>query len=285
MSVLSLAVLSVIVCSTVWSATLHLVFDDSEDPQPCVNDCVPKPREYPIHYTYKIINTYPHDQNSFTQGLLYDPDQTDILYESAGLYRRSDIRRQQLKTGKVEKKQKMADKYFGEGMCLWENQLMQITWREHTGFIYDKDTFNIIGNWTHATEGWGITHDGKELMMSDGSHQIYFMNPAEPQTILRTIQVVDKHGKPQRELNELEYIEGEIWANVWQQKHILRIRPTDGTVLGIIDFAGLYQEGLNWGHDVLNGIAYDAKTKRIFVTGKRWNKLFEVEVIEKKKHT
>ena len=226
-------------------------------------------------YTYRVINTYPHDPNAFTQGLLWDDG---LFYESAGLYNQSSLRRVEPESGNVLQMQDVPPEYFAEGLVLWDGKLIQLTWQENTAFIYDKDSFEKLGEFSYPTEGWGITHDGRNLIMSDGTANLYFR---DPETFAETgrIEVRDENG-PVVRLNELEYIDGEIWANVWQTSRIARIDPATGQVTGWVDLTGILDNvTVTQKIDVLNGIAYDAENGRIFITGKLWPAVFEIELI------
>lgn len=222
---------------------------------------------------YKIVHTYPHDPGAFTQGLAY---YDGFLYEGTGMNGESSIRKVDLNTGKVLQKVDLLPSYFGEGIVLWKDKLIELTWQTKIGFVYDRITFKLLRTFTYSREGWGITQDGKRLIMSDGSSKLYFWDPETFQEISHLD--VDDRGKPVTHLNELEYIRGEIYANVWQTDRIARISPTTGHVLGWIDLTGLLTPAEKAGADVLNGIAYDAKLKRLFITGKHWPKLFEIQV-------
>ncbi len=223
---------------------------------------------------YRVVNTYPHDPNAFTQGLVYSHD---TLYESTGLRGRSSLRQVELETGKVLQIQRLDNRYFAEGLTLWQERLIQLTWVSHTGFIYDRQSFKKLNTFTYPTEGWGLTHNDSQLIMSDGSDTLYFLDPDTFQEI-RHIRVKDGQ-KPIANLNELEYINGEILANVWLTNRIARISPQTGRVIGWLDLTGIIDPppALETGA-VLNGIAYDALEDRLFVTGKLWNKLFEIEI-------
>jgi len=227
-------------------------------------------------YTYRIINSFPHDRTAFTQGLVYD---SGFFYESTGLVGRSSLRKVEPATGEVLRKTDVPAPYFAEGLALWQNSLVQLTWQSGIGFIYDKATFDQKGDFTYATEGWGLTHDGSRLIMSDGTANLYFLDPATFQKIGQ-VEVRDD-GAPVVRLNELEYIDGKIYANVWQTNRIAVIDPGDGRVTGWIDLAGLLtpQQTAGGTVDVLNGIAYDAAGKRLFVTGKLWPLVFEIELV------
>lgn len=234
------------------------------------------------NYTYEIVNTYQHDPKAFTQGLVFH---NGFLYESTGGSRKkgdnffSSLRKVELETGKVLQKVDLADEYFGEGMTILGDKIYQITWRENTAFVYDLNTFKLLKEFKYAGEGWGLTSDTANLIMSDGTHVIRFINPENFETV-RTIVVLDEKGKPLMQLNELEFIKGEIWANVWQTGEIVRIDPANGKLLGTIDLNKLADDEMDKDEnaDVLNGIAYDAAGDRLFVTGKRWRRLFEVKI-------
>ncbi|KAE8680994.1 Glutaminyl-peptide cyclotransferase [Hibiscus syriacus] len=235
-------------------------------------------------YGFEIVNEFPHDPTAFTQGLVYAGN--DTFFESTGLYGNSSVRRVAVKTGKVELLHKMADSYFGEGLTLLGERLFQVTWLTQTGFTYDRKNLQKLGQFTHEMEdGWGLATDGKIIYGSDGTSTLYEIDP-------QTLKVTRKHvikfnGLKVRYLNELEYIEGEIWANVWQTDCIVRISPDNGKILGWILLPalreGLLAAGYN-GIDVLNGIAWDGHKNRIFVTGKLWPKLYEIKLHPAKKH-
>jgi glutamine cyclotransferase len=229
-------------------------------------------------YSYNIINTYPHDASAFTQGLIYD---TDFYYESTGGYGESSLRKVDLKTGKVIKEIKLDDNYFGEGITLYDNKIFQLTWKSNMGFIYDKDSLNdkfkLINKFYYNTEGWGITHNDEHLIMSDGTDRIYFLNPINLKKIY-SIKVHDGF-RAVSKLNELEFIQGEIYANIWKSNKIARISPHTGKVTGWIDLKGLLSPKEYKNSGLLNGIMYDRQNNRIFVTGKLWPKIFEIKLI------
>lgn len=228
-------------------------------------------------YTYRVINSYPHDPAAFTQGLVY---QDGIFYEGTGLRGQSTLRKVDLATGEVLTGVRLPDAYFGEGIAVVGKRLFQLTWQEHTGVIYDKDSFAVLGTWTYEGEGWGLTTDGKRLVMSDGTHELRFLDSDTLQETGR-VAVFDEQGQPLVRLNELEFVEGEVWANIWQTDRIARINPADGALLGWIDLTGLLPAADRIQRvDVLNGIAFDPATKRVFVTGKWWPKLFEIELVK-----
>jgi glutamine cyclotransferase len=222
-------------------------------------------------YTYKVINAYPHDKEAFTQGLVFEGG---YLYEGTGQYGSSTLRKVELETGNVVQIYRLPPQFFGEGITIYRNQIIQLTWQSQIGFIYNIKSFSIIREFRYPTEGWGITHDGKRLIMSDGTATLYFLDP-ESFTQIGTLQVRDAQG-PVSMLNELEYIQDEIYANVWQKNCIARISPKTGMVVGWIDLGGL----CTWS-GVLNGIAYDVEGDRLFVTGKLWPYLYEIKLIKK----
>jgi glutamine cyclotransferase len=236
-------------------------------------DIVSATGEIPV-YTYEVINTYPHDVNAFTQGLVWDGD---ILYEGTGLNGRSSLRRVDLESGQVLQQLDLPTEYFGEGITVWGEQIVQLTWQSQRGFVYNKETFEQLAEFTYPTQGWGITHDSRRLIMSDGSATIYFWDP-NTFTAVDTINVYDLDG-PVASLNELEYINGEIWANIWQTDRIARIDPVTGQVLAWVDLSGLLTPAERAQADVLNGIAYKPDEDRLFVTGKLWPKLFEIRLV------
>ena len=224
-------------------------------------------------YNYEVVNSYPHNKDAFTQGLEY---YNGYLYEGTGLNGRSSLRKVDLKTGEIEKIHHLEDKYFGEGITIFNDKIYQLTWKSRTGFIYNLD-FELIEKFSYKTEGWGLTHNNKELIMSDGSNRLYFLNP---KTLEKTKEItVTKKGKKVNNLNELEYIKGKIYANVWQKDYIVIIEPTTGKVEGIIDLKGIINtDDYNYELNVLNGIAYDSDNDRLFVTGKLWPKIFEIKI-------
>jgi len=226
-------------------------------------------------YTYEIVNVFPHDPAAFTQGLLFDEG---ILYEGTGLYGRSTLRRVTLESGEVQRLTALPESFFGEGITIVGERIYQLTWREQTGFIYNKETFEVVQQFTYPTEGWGLTFDGERLIMSDGSARLYFLDP-ETLTEIGTVDVTDTTG-PVTQLNELEYIHGEVFANIWQTDRIARIDPATGKVVGWLDLTGLLGPAdRTTATDVLNGIAYLPEGDRLFVTGKLWPKLFEIRLV------
>jgi glutamine cyclotransferase len=226
-------------------------------------------------YSYRVIHTYRHDPTAFTEGLVFEGG---ALYEGTGLRGRSTLRKVDLKSGKVLQLHALPEPHFGEGIALYDDQIVQLTWKSHLGFVYARDSFELLRTFPYLTEGWGITYDGDRLIMSDGTSTLRFL---DPQSFRETcqIQVCDDQG-PVSRLNELEYVQGEIYANVWQTDRIARIDPRTGQVIGWIDLAGLLRpQDRTQPVDVLNGIAYDVGGHRLFVTGKLWPLLFEIEVL------
>jgi glutamine cyclotransferase len=228
-------------------------------------------------YTYQIVHTYPHDRTSYTQGLLY---RDGVLYEGTGMYDESRIRKVKLETGEVLQNHDIPGQYFGEGIIIWKDRLLELTWKSEKGFIYDLATFTVKGEFPYPGEGWGLTTDGKRIIMSDGTAELRFW---DPETLKETGRItVTEDGRPLDQLNELEWVKGEIYANVYQTDRFVRIDPATGKVVGSVDCRGLLTPAdRNDQTDVLNGIAYDEKGDRLFVTGKRWPKLFEIKLVKR----
>ena len=227
-------------------------------------------------YTFLVVNSYRHDTNAHTQGLVFDHG---WLYEGTGLNGRSTLRRVDLDTGVVNQVFQLPARFFGEGVAIFGDRIIQLTWKSNVGFVYDKDSFELLREFYYPTEGWGLAHDGEHLIMSDGTETLHFLDP-ETLTEIDQIDVYDDEG-PVVRLNELEFVQGEIFANVWQTDRIARIQPSTGRVTGWIDLSGLLS--LNEGEElpgVLNGIAYDADNDRLFVTGKLWPRLFEIKIVD-----
>lgn len=234
----------------------------------------PEPRLLPM-YGYHVVRTYPHDPRAFTQGLQYVDG---FLYEGTGLNGSSSIRRVKLETGEVVQRRDVARAYFGEGITVWKTDLIQLTWQSNVAFVYDRKTFAPRRIFKYKGEGWGLTHDGTDLIMSDGTDELRVLDPmtfAERRRIKVTAA-----GTPLRHLNELEYMKGEILANVWTTDLVARVSPDTGRVTGYIDLRGLLTPAEQRSVDVLNGIAYDEKNDRLFVTGKLWPKVFEIKITE-----
>lgn len=236
-----------------------------------------RPTQKPAAYSYEIKNVYPHDRAAFTQGLIY---KEGILWEGTGQYGASSIRKVDLKTGKVLKMISVPREFFGEGITVFKNKVFELTWQNNKGFIYAPDDFAKIGEFSYTGEGWGLTHDSDSLIMSDGTNRIRFLDP-ETFAVRRAVSVFE-NGQPLGELNELEYVKGEIFANVWRTDRIVRIDPKTGNLTGTINLTGLLPAtDRDADTDVLNGIAYDEAGDRLFVTGKLWSKLFEIRLIKK----
>ena len=238
---------------------------------PLLGACEPKPGGIPT-YDYRVVNVFPHRPDAFTQGLVFADG---YLYEGTGMHGRSTLCRTKLETAQVLERRILPRQYWGEGITVFRDQIIQLTWKARTGFVYDKDSLKFKHRLRYSTEGWGITHDTKHLIMSDGSATLYFRDPNSFETV-RTVQVTDDQG-PVRDLNELEYIEGKVFANVWQTDRIAIIDPQTGQVTAWINLRELVAK-----HpyaDVLNGIAYDAAQDRLFVTGKFWSALYEIELV------
>ena len=227
-------------------------------------------------YGYQIEHVYPHDPAAFTQGLQFVDG---VFYEGTGLNGKSSIRRVAVETGKVLQQRDVPAAHFGEGITVWKSDLIELTWQTHVAFVYDRRTFQPKKQFSYAGEGWGLTHDGTNLIMSDGSDQLRVLDPA---TFAEKRRIkVTAAGAPLRNLNELEYVKGEIFANVWTTDYVARIAPGTGHVAGYIDLRGLLTPAERASTDVLNGIAYDAARDRLFITGKLWPKVFEVRVVKK----
>lgn len=226
-------------------------------------------------FSFKIVRTYPHDPQAFTQGLAFAGGR---IYESTGQYGRSSLREVDLETGQVLRIRHLSERYFGEGIALFEGKILQLTWLSNLGFVYERDSFKLLSEFPYPTEGWGIASDGKRLIMSDGTSTLYFLDPLKLQEAGR---VTVKDGEtPVGQLNELEFVKGKIYANVWQSNAIAQIDAGTGNVVGWIDLDGLWAYmDLSRPVDVLNGIAYDPEKDRLFVTGKLWPNLFEIELI------
>ncbi len=235
-----------------------------------------KPAGGPAVYGYRVVNAYPHDRQAYTQGLIYSDG---FLYESTGLYGASSLRRVQLETGRVLARYSLDRRYFGEGITEWEGSLLQLTWTSNVGFIYDRSSLKVQGTFRYPGEGWGLTHDRKRLIMSDGTAVLRFLDPGSFRETGR-LPVLDGV-VPVAELNELEFVRGEIFANIYRTDRIARISPQTGRVVGWIDLGGLLPAQERGNADVLNGIAYAGRGDRFFVTGKLWPKLFEIELFRR----
>lgn len=227
-------------------------------------------------WSVNIVASYPHDPSAYTQGLTIHNGQ---MYESTGQYGRSTVRRVDFSTGNIERRTGLRYEHFGEGIAAFNDELYQLTWKSGLGFVYALDTLALLRTFRINGEGWGLTHDGSSLIMSNGTSQLIFLDPKTFE-IIHQLTVIDD-GQPVDQLNELEFVHDEIWANIWFEERIARISPSTGEVLGWVDLSGLYPTSQRGYDDVLNGIAFDADSDRIFVTGKNWPRLFEIEVVPK----
>ncbi|MEO6277560.1 glutaminyl-peptide cyclotransferase [Roseateles sp.] len=230
----------------------------------------------PVH-GFKVVHSYPHDPDAFTQGLFFHDG---FLFEGTGLRGRSSIRKVEIETGRVVQQVALPGEVFGEGITQWGDRIIGLTWQEQTAFVLDLKTFKLWRKFSYPGEGWGLTHNERELIMSDGTPELRFLDPLTFKE-LRRVRVT-AGGQPVAELNELEWVEGQVFANIWQTDRIARIDPKTGHVLGWVDLTGLLPANQRTGSDdVLNGIAYDAAKKRLFVTGKLWPRLFEIQLTKK----
>jgi glutamine cyclotransferase len=228
-------------------------------------------------FGYQVVRSFPHDRAAFTQGLIV---RDGFLYEGTGREGRSALRKVKLETGEIIQSKSLDPQYFGEGITDWKGSLIQLTWRHEIGFVYDLNTFERTRTFGYKGEGWGLTHDDSRLILSDGTAQLRFIDPS---TLKETGRItVRDPGGPVQHLNELEYIKGEIFANIWLTDRIARISPKDGRVTGWIDLTGLMSAAERGTSDaVLNGIAYDAAGDRLFVTGKLWPRIFEIKLVKR----
>ncbi len=243
----------------------------SQDTSPVAGTAAP-----PLIWGFRVVATYPHDPEAYTQGLVFIDG---MLYEGTGQWGESELRRVDLETGRIVHSHVLNDEHFGEGIVVLDDRIFQITWKAGIAFVYDRESFEQVGTFTYDGEGWGLTTDGERLIMSDGSNRLTFRDPET----FEALDVVEVHdaGQPVTLLNELEYIDGEVWANVYQTDWVVRIDPSSGTVIGWVDLNGLKQvDDPRWADaGVLNGIAWDADSGRLFVTGKDWPELFEIELV------
>lgn len=251
-----------------------IVFFDGNKNKKITNTVLHLASKPPAIYTYEIVNEFPHDSNAFTQGLAYE---NGFLYESTGLHGESSLRKVELTTGKVLKRIDLDERYFAEGMTIKDDKIIQLTWKHNKGFIYDLEKFEYIETFKYgrSIEGWGLTNNTTHLIKTDGTQKMWFLNPDTYKEEYFIETYTDK--RKVDKLNELEFINGKIFANVWQKNFILIVDPKNGAIEGILDLNGLQRKAGQSGPDnVLNGIAYDKENDRLFVTGKKWNKLFEI---------
>ena len=233
----------------------------------------------PVVYSYKIINEFPHDENAFTQGFEYHDG---FFYESTGEYGKSTLRKVDIESGKVVKKIKLDKKYFAEGMTILNDKIYQLSWRKNTGFVYNLESFELeqTFNYDQSKEGWGLTNNNEKLIKTDGTERMWFLNP-ETLKEEKFVEIYTNKRKAEK-LNELEFIKGKVYANIWQQNSLLIVNPDNGAIEGIVNLNGLQEKAGQKGEsNVLNGIAYDSVNDRIFVTGKKWTKVFEIKLIKK----
>ena len=262
------------------SARGVLVFALATGPSWVASPSIPEPlaQDSARVDTFRVLKTYPHDSAAYTQGLIY---RDGFLFESTGLNGQSTLRRVKLETGEVVQQRRLDRAYFAEGLEEWNGQLIQLTWRSNIAFVYDLASFAPRRTLSYTGEGWGLTRDRAGFILSDGTERLRFLHPDTFREV-RRVTVTDG-GVPVRDLNELEYIRGEVYANVWHTDRIARISPQSGRVIGWIDLRGLMSTGYRLESEaVLNGIAYDASSNRVFVTGKLWPRLFEIEVVPRK---
>ena len=239
--------------------------------------CGPTSQMGTPEYTYEVAHAYPHDRSAYTEGLFY---LDGFLYESTGLFKQSSVRKVRLETGEVLQRYDLPEEYFGEGIINWKDRLIQLTYKTQVGFVYDLAGFGLQRRFGYPGEGWALTTDGKGIFMSDGTPEIRFW---DPETLRETGRLtITDQGRPVQYVNELEWIKGEIYANIYMTNRIARINPANGNVIGWIDLTGILPAADRAGTDWLNGIAYDAKSDRLFVTGKLWPKLFEIRLLRKR---
>lgn len=268
-----IAVLVLIFFKVFWARFHPAPEPERETPSQAAAAAVSAP-DAPERLKVKVLSTRPHDPEAFTQGLVLDGD---TLYESTGLNNRSSLREVDPQTGKVKRKQDVPSEYFAEGLALVDDHLIQLTWKEEKAFVYNRSDFQKVGEFRYDGEGWGLCFDGTRLVMSDGSDRLTFRDPKT--FAVQSIVNVTLAGKPATELNELECVDGLVYANVWQTDDILRIDPKDGRVTAVVDASGLLTPEERGKTDVLNGIAWNPKTKTFLITGKLWPKMFEVQFV------
>jgi len=266
--ILTIALLLAIISA---SAVTIVLLSSSVDPSISPEEPIKQEATY---YTYSIRNVYHHDKDAFTQGLVFEDE---ALYEGTGLYGQSSLRRVDLETGNVTQILALPNNLFGEGITIFENRIIQLTWKSQTGFVYDKNSFELLQEFEYSTEGWGITNNGTALIMSNGTATLYFLNP-ETFQVVGHIEVYDNETSVTM-LNELEYVNGKIYANIWLDDRIAIINPKTGQVTGWIDLSGISESEKFDLDSVLNGIAYDQNGDRLFVTGKNWSNVYEIALI------
>ena len=257
----------------------HLLLLMALLPQFLLSQSPRRPQPSPVpEYTFQVVHVFPHDPNAFTQGLAY---RNGFLYEGTGRYGQSSLRKVRIETGEIIQRVDLEPRYFGEGITIVKKQIFQLTWKSETGFIYNLGDFHPLGRFSYSGEGWGLTTNGRDVFMSDGSSEIRVL---DGNTLDEKRRLKVRNGDtPVLQLNELEWVEGEIFANIWQSDRIARISPQTGKVLGWIDLAGILSPMYRRDPDaVLNGIAYDPAGKRLFVTGKLWPNVFQIKVVKKK---
>ncbi len=251
-----------------------VIFAETGIPQPMPDEWHMRVQDSIPVYDYAIVNTYPHDPSAFTQGLIYE---NGYLYEGTGLYGASSLRKVELTTGEVIKIFHLPQMYFGEGITMYRDTILQLTWREHIGFVYEEhDVFHLVDSFSYPTEGWGLTHNDTFLIMSDGTPTLYFLDPVTYDEVY-TIDVT-VNGAPLTNINELEFIQGMVYANIWFHDSVAIIDPGDGVTVGWVNLKGILGDGDGVTQNVLNGIAFDPNDARLFVTGKLWPELFEIEI-------
>jgi len=234
-----------------------------------------RPAQAPVA-GFRVVASYPHDAKAFTQGLAFDDGD---LFEGTGLYGQSTLRQVDLQTGKVQRQVKFPPRIFGEGITVWEGEIVQLTWRAHLGLRFDRASFELSSEFHLPGQGWGITHDDRHWIISDGTDTLRFIDPATEREV-RRVQVRDG-AQAIRQLNELEFVEGEVWANIWHDDRLVRISPLDGSVLGYVDLSALWPRAERPSREaVLNGIAYDETGRRLFVTGKNWPRIYQIELVK-----
>jgi glutamine cyclotransferase len=270
-----LIIVALIAASSVTLVLLNSPVESTTSPEtpetPVTPDVPIEPEQ--MNYTYQVVNVYPHNETAYTQGLVFEDG---VLYESTGLYGQSTLRCVELETGNVMQLYSLPGGFFGEGITIFEDKIIQLTWKNKIGFVYNRSPFELLQTFGYTTEGWGITHNGSALIMSVGNSTLYFLDP-ETFQIIGQVEVYDE--EPVTRLNELEYINGMVYANIWTEDKIAIINPQTGQVTGWIDLTGINPSENQSIDNVLNGIAYDQNGDRLFVTGKRWSNLYEIKLV------